>query len=176
MWWIIRSATVNVFRAGLFIIGQSRQAFFSRSEAPSECFCGQLHRLPRDLTLQPHLAPVALKRKPTARGTRAPRALSIVGSFFSLPWQGSVADSVVPDGCHLVLEAARALPAAIREAAQNDSTRATTPIGRAGVEIAAPSPRCDEPARLFRVGWSDSPAQYRRCSAVPRGLNSVRRL
>jgi len=33
----------------MFVIGQSGQVTSSRSEAASECFCGHLHRLPRDL-------------------------------------------------------------------------------------------------------------------------------
>src|SRR5436309_694337 len=37
------------------------------------------------MTLLPHLPCVALKRKPSARDTRAPRVLSIVGWFRHLP-------------------------------------------------------------------------------------------
>jgi hypothetical protein len=60
------------------------------------------------MTLQPHLSLLALKRKRVARGKRAPRAPSIVGWFFPLPWQGYVAGSVAPSACHLALVAARA--------------------------------------------------------------------
>ena len=40
----------------MFVIGQSRQAFSSQSEAPSELFCGYLHRSARDLIQHPPLA------------------------------------------------------------------------------------------------------------------------
>jgi hypothetical protein len=49
-------------------------------------------------------------------GKRAPRARSIVGSFFPLPWRESAGDSVAPDVCSLVREAAQASPAAIHGA------------------------------------------------------------
>jgi hypothetical protein len=54
-----------------------------------------------------------LKRKPESRGKKAPRAPSIVGSFSPQPELPSAGDSVAPDVCHLVLEAAQASPAAI---------------------------------------------------------------
>jgi len=92
-------------------------------------------------------------------GKRAPRKPSIVGWFSRLPSPVFAACNVAPPICPLVLAAARASPAAMRVDEQNGSRRATTPDGQAGVEIAEPSPRCDEPARLFRAGWSDSPAQ-----------------
>ena len=91
-----------------------------------------------------HMAPAA------GDGTGHP-ALTIVGWFCLLPWLESVADSVAPDGYHLVREAAQAPPAAIREVAQNDHTLATTQDERAGAGTAEPSPRCDEPARLFHA-------------------------
>ena len=140
-------------------VRQSRQAFSSQSEAPSECFCWHLHPSPRDMTLHPPLALVPLKRKPAAMGKRAPRAPSIVGWFSLLPSLGYAVGSVAPDVCPLVLEAARALPAAIREDAQNGSTRATTPDGPTGMGTAEPSPRCDVPAPLLHGGRSNSPAQ-----------------
>ncbi len=87
--------------------------------------------------------------------TRAPRASSIVASFCRRPWRASVVGSVAPDGCPLVREAAGALSAAIRVDAQNGNTLATIPDGPAGVEIAGPWPRFDEPARLFHGGRSD---------------------
>ena len=96
-----------------------------------------------------------LKRKWTAMATRAPRAPSIVDGFSRLPSLEFVAGSVAPIICLLALAAARASPAAIGEDAQSDSTLATTPDGRAGVETAALSPRFDEPARLFHGGPSD---------------------
>jgi hypothetical protein len=43
---------------------------------------------------------------------QVPHAPSIVDGFCRLPWLGSAADNVAPDGCLLVLAAARASPAA----------------------------------------------------------------
>jgi hypothetical protein len=106
LWWIIRSATMNAFRVGFFIIGQSRQAFFSRSEAPSECFCWHMYQSTRDMTLHPPLALVALNRKPAARGKRAPRAPSIVDVFCRLPSPEFAGGSVAQSVCHLALVAA----------------------------------------------------------------------
>jgi hypothetical protein len=68
----------------------------------------------------------ALKRKAKARGKRGLRAPSIVGWFCRLPELLSAAESVAPDVCPLVREAAQASPAAIRAVAQNDSKLATT--------------------------------------------------
>ena len=65
---------------------------------------------------------------------RAPRGPSIVGWFSRLPSPESVADSVAPAVCHLVLVAAAAPLEVIREDAQNGSTRATIPDGPAAVE------------------------------------------
>jgi hypothetical protein len=84
---------------------------------------------------------------------------SIVGWFSLLPWLASAGDSVVPDACHLALRALRMPLVAIRVDARSDSRLATTPDGRASVGAAAPSPRCDVPARLFHGGPSDSPVQ-----------------
>src|ERR1051326_2507960 len=82
----------------MFVIGQSRPAFSSKSEAPIQVPLHAPALLPRDMTLHPDLALVALKRKPLARGTRALRAPSIVGWFCQLPWRASAIDSVAPDG------------------------------------------------------------------------------
>ncbi len=90
----------------MFITRQSRQITSSHGEASSQCFCWPLHRLPRDSTLLPHQACVALKRKLAAMGMRAPPAPSIVGWFCRLPSLEYGAGSVAPDGCHLVLAAA----------------------------------------------------------------------
>jgi transcriptional regulator with XRE-family HTH domain len=38
-WWIIRSTSANILRAGIFVIGQSGQATSSWSEGPSDFFC-----------------------------------------------------------------------------------------------------------------------------------------
>src|SRR5438034_1944895 len=134
--------------SGWFLVmRQSREACSSRSKAPSECFYEHIHPSARDMTLLPHLAFLALKRKPLARGTRAPRAPSIVDGFRRLPWLVSAADSVASEVCPLVLVAVPAPLVVIGGDAQNDNKRATTPGGRAGVETAEPSPRCDEPAR-----------------------------
>nr|HET6904708.1 hypothetical protein [Ktedonobacteraceae bacterium] len=80
-------------------------------------------------TLQLHLAVAALKRKPLARGKRAPREPSNVGWFSRLPWLASVAGSVALAVCHLALVAAVAPLEVIRGGAQNGSTRATTQGG-----------------------------------------------
>jgi hypothetical protein len=120
----------------MFIIGQSGQVTSSHGEASSECFCWPLYRLPRDITLLPHQACVALKRKLAARGRRAPPAPSIVDGFCQLPWLECVAGSVAPPSCHLVREAAGVLSAARREDEQNDRKLATTPDGPADVETA----------------------------------------
>src|SRR5437660_10631368 len=45
------------------------------SEAPSDFFCWHIHQLLRDMTRQPHLASVPLKRKPAAMRMKAPRAV-----------------------------------------------------------------------------------------------------
>ncbi len=142
-----------------FVMRQSSWAFSSQSKVPSELFCGYLQRLPRDMTLLPHLAYMALKRKPTARGTRAPRAPSIVGRFCRLPELRCAVGSVALAVCPLVLAAAQASPAARHGGVQNDSTLATTRDGRAGMETAEPSPTCDVRALPLHVGRSDSPAQ-----------------
>jgi len=49
------------------------------------------------MTPQLHLIFMALKRKPVARGMRAPRLPSIVGGFFPLPSQEYGADRVAGD-------------------------------------------------------------------------------
>jgi len=82
---------------------------------------------------------------------------SIVDWFSLLPWLASVVGIAAPIDCPLVLAAARALPAAIREDGQNDSRLATTPDEPAGVETAALWPRCGGLAPLCRDGRSDSP-------------------
>ena len=122
------------------------------------------------------LASRPLKRKPLARGTRAPRAPTIVGSFCRLPWRASVVGSVAPVVCPLVLVAARAPLGELHGDAQSDSRLATTPDGRAGMETAEPSPMYDVPARLLHGGPSDSLAKSRRCSTVQRSLIPARRL
>jgi hypothetical protein len=106
IWWRIQIASVHPLWAGFFAMGQSGQATFSRSKTPSDIFCLHIPHPLHDMTLLPHQACVALKRKPVARDTRAPRVSSIVGSFFPPPWQESVADSVAPAVCHLALVAA----------------------------------------------------------------------
>jgi hypothetical protein len=84
---------------------------------------------------------------------------SIVGSFFLLPWLEYVVGSVAPDGCLLVLQAARVPLAALYGGAQSDNTLATIPDWPAAAGTAARSPRCGERARLPHVGPSDSPVQ-----------------
>ncbi len=91
--------------------------------------------------------------------TRAPRVPSIVGSFSQPPSQEFVADSVAPLVGPLVLAAARASPAALREGAQSDNRRATTPDEPTAVATAEQWPRSVLRALPPRVGRSDSPAQ-----------------
>src|SRR5262245_36481938 len=110
------------------------------------------------MTTQLHLIFLALKQKPAARSERAPRVSSIAGWFSRLPWLGSAADSVAPDACPLVRAAAQASPAVLREDAQSDNTRATTPDEPATVEPVETWPRCGVPAQLSHGGRSDSPA------------------
>ena len=100
-----------------------------------------------------------LKRKPLARGKRAPREPSIVDGFCRLPSPASVVGSIAPDGCPLVLEAAGALLVGKREDAQNGSTLATIPGGRAAVGPAEPWPKFDAPVLPLHVGPSDSLVQ-----------------
>jgi hypothetical protein len=105
-WWINRPALCKPTSGQFLVMSRPRQAFSSQSEAPSECFCGHLHRSPRDMILHPDLAWMPLKRKPAARGTRAPRLPSIVGWLCRLPSPASVVGTVAPDGYPLVLVAA----------------------------------------------------------------------
>jgi hypothetical protein len=158
-WWIIQVPSAHPLWDGDFISGESRQAISPFSEAPSDFVCWHLHQLRCDLTLPRQLASVALKQEPVARGKRAPHWPSIVASFCQRPWQGYGADSVAPGACPLVLAAARASLAALREDAQNGNTHATTPDGRAGAGTAVPSPRSGEPVRPPHGAPSDSPAR-----------------
>jgi hypothetical protein len=158
-WWINRPALCKPTSGQFLVIWQSRQAFSSQSEAPSECFCGHFHRSPRDMILHPHLAWMPLKQKPAARGTRAPRLPSIVGWFCRLPEPSSVVGTVAPEGYPLVLVAARAPLAALCGDARNDSRRATTRGGPIDVETAVRWPTCGVPALPPHAGWSNSRAQ-----------------
>jgi hypothetical protein len=138
-----------------FVSGQSGQTFSSRSEAPSDIFCGHLQRLVGGMTMQPALATMALKRKPKARGTRVHPLLSPVGSFSLLPELRSATESVAPPACPLARAAAGALPAALRVVAPHGNRRATTADGPAGVEQAWLSPRCGVRAQLSHDDPSD---------------------
>jgi len=117
-----------------------------------------------------------LKRKPESRGKKAPRAPSIVGWFSRQPWLAYAGDSVAPDVYHLALGALQRPLAAMRGDAQNDNTLATTQDGPAAVRPVGKWPRCGEPELPPHVGRSDSPAEFRRCSAVQRGPIPVRLL
>jgi hypothetical protein len=64
------------------------------------------HPSPRNMALHSHLALVPLKRKPAARGKRAPPAPSIVGLFSQLPSPAYAGGLVAPIVCPLVLESA----------------------------------------------------------------------
>jgi hypothetical protein len=116
-WWINRPALLGPTWGQFWMILQSRETFTSLSEPASECFCEHLRQTPRDFTLYLSLALAPLKRRSAPRDTRAPRALTIVGSFSQQPSQEFVADSVAALVCPLVLAAARASPAALREGA-----------------------------------------------------------
>jgi hypothetical protein len=59
-WWINRPALYRPTSGRFLVMRQSREAFSSRSQAPSECFCEHLHPSPREMTLHPHLALVVL--------------------------------------------------------------------------------------------------------------------
>jgi hypothetical protein len=153
--WINRFPSANPLRAGFFVIGEIEEAIFSWREAPSDFFCWHLHSPLYARTVQLHLAVVALKRKAAARGKRAPRASSIVGWFFQLPWQASGAESAAPSVCHLALVAARAPLAGSGEDAQHERKPATIAGGPAGAGRAWPWPRCGVRELLFHVQWSD---------------------
>src|SRR6266704_1794068 len=128
------------------------------------------------MLLQPHLAYMALKRKLEAMGRRAHPALSIVGWFVPLPWQGYAGDSVAPAVYPLALVAARVPRAGNGEGGQNGSRHATIPDGPAAGGLVEKWPRCDEPARLFHGGRSDSPAQLKPCSTSQRSPIPARQL
>src|SRR5438309_9957385 len=85
---------------------------------------------------------------PAAKENRAILVLSTVGWLSRLPSLASVAGSVAPAVCHLVLGAVRAPSGAMHGDARNDSKLATTRDGPRVVGTAAPSPRCGERARL----------------------------
>ena len=139
--------------------GQSGKASSSQSEAFTRVLLLAHAAASRDKILHLHLAAMPLKRKAAARGKRAPHMPSIADEFCRLPSPVCAVGNVVLDGCHLVLAAARAPLAMIDEDAQNGNRRATTRGELTGVGTAVPSPRFDEPTRLFRGGRSDSPAQ-----------------
>jgi len=142
----------NPLRAGFLLFRLSGQVTSSRGEAPIEFCCGQLHPSPRHIIQHPHLACEPFKRKPAARGTRAPHVLSIDGWSCQLPSPESVVGSFAPPVCPLARVAARAPRVGIGEAAQNDNRRATTPDGPEAVAPVERWPRFDEPARLFLGG------------------------
>src|SRR5215470_3287721 len=101
-----------------------------------------------------------LTRGPTASAIRDGTALpvpSIVGPFSPPPELPYVDDSVAMPVCPRVLVAGPVSLAAQHGGVQNDSRRATTPGGQAGMRTAAPSPRSGERAPLPHVGRSDSP-------------------
>src|SRR6266567_2714963 len=91
-----------------------------------------------------------------AKDNRALPALSIVVWFCLLPSPEYAGGLVAPEGCPLVLVAARAPLAVSGEDAQNGSRLATTRGGPAGVEQASPWPRCGAPTLLPHDEPSDS--------------------
>jgi hypothetical protein len=160
------------------VIGPSGQAFSSQSEAPIPVLLLAHAAASRDMILHPHLAWMPLKRKAKARGKRAPRAPSILGSFCRLPELPSVGGRVAPEECHLARVAARALLSAMGEDAQHGGTLATTPDGRASVRQAWTSPTCDEPElrRAFRTvsGARSMKALFSRPERPIRSLEALR--
>jgi hypothetical protein len=167
---------MNACRTGFFFIQPSRETVLSCNSPlpPALSFTELLlpfHRAPsRFRTLN------RLSMGPAARDNRGVLSLSIVGWFCPLPWLASVAGNVAPDVRHLVLAAVGVLLAALREDGQNDSRRATTPVGRVRVETAEPSPMCGVRGLPLHVGRSDSSAQYTRCSVVQKSPIPVKRL
>ena len=81
--------------------------------------------------------------------------LSIVGWFFPLPELPYAAGTAAPPVCPLALAAAPAPPVTMHGGAQNESRRATTPNGPAGVEPAGSWPTLDVPALPRHGGPSD---------------------
>src|SRR5438034_383907 len=114
--------------------------FLARIWLPPSSSVGTFTHLPGTGSSS-RLASRPLKRKPLARGTREPRAPSIVGWFCRLPWRGFAAGSVASSVCLLALVAARAPLAVLGEDARSDNRLATIPGGPAGVGTAALSPR-----------------------------------
>jgi hypothetical protein len=76
-WWIIRPALYRPTSGRFMVMRQSQQAISLWSEALSELFCGYHHPSAHDMILHPHLTSMPLKRKPVARGKRAPRVPSV---------------------------------------------------------------------------------------------------
>jgi hypothetical protein len=96
-----------------FALRRSGQATSAWSETHPTSSADPFPHHSTAMTLPPHLAFLALKRRPAARGKRAPRVTSIGGSFSRRPELPSVAESVAPAGCPLVLQAARVPLAAL---------------------------------------------------------------
>ena len=111
-WWIIRS-TLCKTPSGRFFVIWTGHLFPRRGsnrvllQAPSPT-CSRYDTPPTSRLR-------ALKRKPLAMGTRAPRVPSIVDWFCQLPSLVSVADSVVLEDCHRARGNARAPLAGIGE-------------------------------------------------------------
>jgi len=153
IWWIMRPAPANAYRAGFPFIRPSREAV-SSGRSPSALSFTE----PSLPFREPLLAPGALNRLsrgPAAEENRGLPPLSIVGSFCRLPELSSAGGSVAPDACPLALAAGRRSLVGMHADEQSDSRRATTPDGRASVGTAALWPSCDVPARLCHVGASD---------------------
>jgi hypothetical protein len=68
-WWINRPALSRSTSGRFFVVRQSRQAFSSQSEAPSELFCGYLHPSARDM-IQPPIWLVSLSSGNLWQGAR----------------------------------------------------------------------------------------------------------
>src|SRR5215831_990351 len=118
-----------------------------------------MHLFLRKMTLHLHLAAMALKRKPLARGTRVLRTLSIADGFCRLPSLEYADGSVAPDVCHLAFAAAGAPRSARHGDAQSDNRHATTRDGPADVNTAEKWPRSGERALRRHGGRSNSRVQ-----------------
>jgi len=105
-WWIILGTSTIALWLIFSSVGTPDRPVSARGEAHSGLSCWPFYQLPRDMTCSPHLAFLALKRKPAARGKRAPRAPSIVGWLCRLPWRASAAGNIAPGVCPLAQEAA----------------------------------------------------------------------
>ena len=150
---------VNAYRASFPSIQLARSAASSCCSPPPSALSFTEPLLSCRRALLASEALNRLSRGLAAGENRGLPPLSIVGSFSPQPWLASVGDSVAPDGCHLVLVAARAPRAVSREDAQSGNRLATTPGGPEAVKPVGTWPRSVLPALPRHVGPSDSLAR-----------------